>query len=144
MEMRRWARKKTDVKFKQRRLYLSYSSAEEPNPLTTPSLLPCVDSWVIVESIAGNLRCVCQALTASLSRGRLCVSPPGSCPHRYQTSATHHSRCSQARAQGHITKSHLTQDLSDLTPGGRHSHSPCIRSLPPGQLHNSSSRAQCP
>lgn len=32
MEMRRWARKKTDVKFKQRRLYLSYSSAEEPNP----------------------------------------------------------------------------------------------------------------
>lgn len=117
--MRRWVRKKTDVKFKQRRLYLSYSSAEEPNPLTTPSLLPCVDSWVqeIFRSHGRKHRwefkMFCQALTASISCGRLCVSPPGSCPHRYQTSATHHSHFSQGHTMDtgvHNKVSPLTQD----------------------------------
>lgn len=70
--MRRWARKKIDVKFKHRRLYLSYSSAEEPNPLTTPSLLPCVDSWV-QQIFRSHRRKHCWELKVRLS-GLDCIS----------------------------------------------------------------------
>lgn len=109
MEMRRWARKKTNVKVKQRVIPGLKNPTRSRLPVYFPVWTPGSKRFfgVMVESTAGNFRCFCQALTASLSCARLCVSSPGSCSHRYQTLATHHSCCSQAWAQEHITKSLL-------------------------------------